>query len=559
MFSRKFLKLLNEEILMKKTLTYLLVVVALVALASTASAVTCTIDQHPAATLLVPYFQVHLLPDGTVDNTSTRTDTLITVVNASSQATLAHVDVWNRRSVHVLDFMIALTAFDEVSFSMADVLTGHLPSTPDAHSLTAVPLSGAESGGQDVCQRSAEGTDVYPDPDGFLRFIPTIPANPQDNTQATTQYASPAFGTDFAVLLADALDYDASEDCPLPTDTGDGDITGSSVSGNGNLSGYVTIDMANYCSLSNPSDITPGGIALYWQDDAAGWENNLWGDYIIVSNSGIPTLGAPTVQIEAALDTVAIFGDGTTVPMLNGSHFEPFNQSTTANGDVTRTFYARYWEDPDTGNFGDNGTMANGVGTTSEIHYMTLVFPFVGATNGDNREPLGLRYGARYLNAGGYSSAFRVWRSSQNPDDGSELPDLTGSTCSASERNVLATIYDTDENTTLVNGCPSPCPQTHVNFPYETQRVNAGSVVNLTQNGWIYINFLGAETDGGEEDNDLDQAWIDYEMSAGLAFVNASVSAVQLDPSSCNVVGLGDVTTEDPFPEYAWPVGLGHP
>ncbi len=85
---------------MKKTLTYLLVVVALVAVASSAMAVTCTIDQRPAATLLVPYFQVHLNADGSVDTSSTRTDTLITVVNASSAPTLAHVVMWNRRSVH---------------------------------------------------------------------------------------------------------------------------------------------------------------------------------------------------------------------------------------------------------------------------------------------------------------------------------------------------------------------------------------------------------------------------------------------------------------------------
>ncbi len=71
-----------------------------------------------------------------------------------------------------------------------------------------------------------------------------------------------------------------------PTDSGDGSITGSAVVGNGNLSGYVTIDMANFCTLSNPSS------ADYWDQDAAGWENNLFGDYIIVSNSGIPTLGA---------------------------------------------------------------------------------------------------------------------------------------------------------------------------------------------------------------------------------------------------------------------------
>lgn len=534
---------------MKKILTFVLVVLAFMALASTVSAATCTVDQRPAATLLVPYFQVHFNADGSVDSSSSGSDTLVTVVNASSQATLAHVVVWNRRSVHLLDFNIALTGFDEVAFSMAQVLTGHLPSTPEDGTVDS-GQSGSDFAGEDVCQRNPSAK-VFPNFDGFLRFRPTSTPTTQDNAQATTQYSDPAFGSDFAALLADALDYDDSEDCPLPTDSGDGDITGSSVAGNGNISGYVTIDMVNYCNLSDPSD------ANYWNDDAAGWENNLWGDYIIVNNSGIPTLGAPTVAVEAALETVGVFSDGDTFPQINN---EPFNRSLFQDEDNVRTFYARYWEDSDTGNYGDSGSTSNGSGSTSENHYLAITFPFaIDDTFGDEREPLGLRYGARYLNDGGLSSAFRVWRASLDPTgDDDDLPDLTGNSCTTTEKNVFATIYDTDENTIVINGCPSPCPQTHINFPYETQRVDAGSVINLTQSGWIYINFLGNEDDSNvDPDSDFDQAWIDYEMSAGAAFINASVPGVQLDTSNCNVVGLTDTSSFDHFPEYAWPAGLG--
>jgi hypothetical protein len=41
---------------MKKTLMTCLAIAALFAVAGSASAITCTIDQRPAATLLVPYF-----------------------------------------------------------------------------------------------------------------------------------------------------------------------------------------------------------------------------------------------------------------------------------------------------------------------------------------------------------------------------------------------------------------------------------------------------------------------------------------------------------------------
>ena len=47
---------------MKKTLFTCLAVLAVFAIASSAAAVTCTIDQRPGATLLVPYFQVSYGP-----------------------------------------------------------------------------------------------------------------------------------------------------------------------------------------------------------------------------------------------------------------------------------------------------------------------------------------------------------------------------------------------------------------------------------------------------------------------------------------------------------------
>jgi hypothetical protein len=542
---------LNEEILVKKTLTYLLAVLALVAVASSAMAVTCTIDQRPAATLLVPYFQVHLNPDGSVDTSATRTDTLITVVNASSAATLAHVVIWNRRSVPLLDFNIALTGYDIVGWSMEDVLTGTIPSTPDNGSFE----------GKDVCQRNpkaqAYSTDG-PDSDGsFLRFRPSNDTTGQDNNQATTQYSSPAFGADFAADLADALDYDSNWDCDGDGDDGsapDGDITGSSVAGNGNLSGYVTIDMANFCSLSNPS------VGAYWDQDAAGWENNLFGDYIIVTNSGIPTLGASTVQIEAALDTVItadnFFGSSTSSPTSSFIPFgaQPFNDPPFENRIPTpvRTFYARYWEDTSAFNFADTGVINNG----DEGVYMAAVFPFVTDTFGDNREPLGVRYGVRYLNSGGLTSNLRVWRASAD-----DLTDLTGHSCSAKEAAILATVFDSDEGTQQINGCPSPCPKTSLNFPYETQRTGVDQIGALAVNGWAYLNFLGAESNVSS-DKDLDQAWVDYEMSSGVAFVNASIPGTQLDPSTCHPEGLDDLFflgDEQIFAGfYPWPVGLGH-
>ena len=321
--------------------------------------------------------------------------------------------------------------------------------------------------------------------------------------------------------------------------------------------------MANFCSLSNPS------VGAYWDQDAAGWENNLFGDYIIVTNSGIPTLGASTVQIEAELEAVVtadnFFGSSTVEsptknqPILANptSSFIPFNVQLfnwpSFENPLTppiRTFYARYWEDTTGYNFADTGVINNG----DEGVYMAAVFPKVFETFGDQREPLGVRYGVRYLNSGGLTSNLRVWRASAD-----DLSDLAGHSCTAKEAAILATVFDSDEGTQQINGCPSPCPKTSLNFPYETQRTGVDQIGALAVNGWAYMNFLGAESNV-TSDKDLDQAWVDYEMSSGVAFVNASVPGTQLDPSTCYPEGITDLVTDETqaFGFYPWPVGLGH-
>ena len=125
---------------MKKTLMTCLAIAALFAVAGSASAITCTIDQHPAATLLVPYFEATFAPDGTPVGTGPDArDTLVTICNASSAPMIAHVNVFNERTELVLDFNIALTGFDCQSMSMAAVLQGNLPATPvtTAHAASA--------------------------------------------------------------------------------------------------------------------------------------------------------------------------------------------------------------------------------------------------------------------------------------------------------------------------------------------------------------------------------------------------------------------------------------
>jgi hypothetical protein len=68
---------------MKKTLLACLVVAAVLAIATPAFAITCTVDQRPAATLLVPYFQVSYGPLGElISGGPLARDTIVTIATA---------------------------------------------------------------------------------------------------------------------------------------------------------------------------------------------------------------------------------------------------------------------------------------------------------------------------------------------------------------------------------------------------------------------------------------------------------------------------------------------
>ena len=461
---------------MKKVLVTLVAVATLAAFAGTASAVTCTIDHKPAATLLLPYFQTNVSnTGGTIAPTAFGAgfggDTLVTVVNASAAPTLAHVVVWNRRSFPVLDFNIGLTGFDVISWSMGGVLTGTLPSNPKL------------------------GTDNACGDSDFFRFTPSFFPTSND-PGASTNYNTPAFPQSFATALAAELD--GSDDC-----LAGGIPPNFDANGNDQLIGYVTIDMVNYCTFANPSDAT------YWQDVAAGFENSLWGDYTIQSEGTTPTYGSPLVALEA---------DITPRTGLN------YGTDGAGEGEPLRTFYARYWED-------DSGAVLIGAvpggynGGQTYFNSIGLFSPIVG----DMREPLGVNYGARYINAAAGDSTFlRAWRASAD-----DLTNLGGSDCTAEEPNVFTIIWDEDETPAEQTGCQvSPCPPGQTfNIPLETQRVSitdfAGS--NASSAGWIYIDF-GVSNNGATV---LDQAWLAYDFSVPGAFANAGIDGVSLDANTC--------------------------
>jgi hypothetical protein len=445
---------------MKKTLLTCLAIAAVLAIAMPAGAVTCTVDQRPAATLLVPYFQVSYNPGGDLNPTGPLArDTIVTIANASSAPMIAHVNVFTRESALVLDFNIALTGWDVQAMRMSDVLSGILPASGDTI-------------GFDVCQRA--GGSVYPAPDGFLRVTPLAPATPTDNILATTDYPVPAFGPGFG--LVDNLRTNCDGDLDL------------------NAIGYIVIDHANYCNLSNPSD------SAYYTNDAIGMENNLWGEIIFTSGEGIPTYAMSTVNIEAD-DEFGVVAQGTGIPV--------------------RTFYALYWNNGINGGDFPPGSCPN-CGSGDPDTDLLISAPWdIGY--GDQREPLGLKYAARWFDLGlSITSNFRVWRSS-----------ITGGDCVFNEPTVTLTFFDEDENTVTQGVCPSPCTQPTFNFPLETQQRNITDFSHPAgAAGWVNMSFFNAS--GGDV---WDQAWVDYSFEGAIALETILVPGTQLDPSTCNPLG----------------------
>ncbi len=107
---------------MKRNLAFGLALAGLLGMAGQASAVIGTIDNVPAATLLLPYFEV-AVNDGGIN-------TLFSINNASATAILAHVTVWSDQSIPVLDFDVYLTGFDVQTINLNEVLVwGKLPVT----------------------------------------------------------------------------------------------------------------------------------------------------------------------------------------------------------------------------------------------------------------------------------------------------------------------------------------------------------------------------------------------------------------------------------------------
>src|SRR4029453_6556909 len=214
---------------------FLLGLIGLLASSGAAMAVIGTIDAVPAATLLLPYFEV--------DTTSPAgVTTLFSINNASATAVLAHVTVWSDQSVPVLDFDVYLTGYDVQTINMRDILVdGNLPVTASA---------GQDTAGDTISPKGPVSQDIN------FASCSTFP------------YTTPRLSVPFRAHLNAWLQGNQSP--------ATGNCAGSKTQ-DGTLRGYVTVDTVNACNLFFPSD-----WAFY--APFVTFQNVLWGDFFIVNS-----------------------------------------------------------------------------------------------------------------------------------------------------------------------------------------------------------------------------------------------------------------------------------
>ncbi len=468
-----------------KRLALVLTLLCLLALGGQAFAELCTIDAVPAATLLVPYFEVDLEAAPGLG-----VDTLFSINNASAAPGIAHVSIWSDWSQPVLDFDVFLTGYDIQSVSLYQVLVaGNLPVTADEQS-----DQGQDGGRVDDPTSTCDGT-----------VDSCSPHHGQDGWDGSFD------GSGIAVLgVADCIDIFPFFVNPLLTPTRLAEIqaklTGQAIDGScfgadhgdSIARGYITIDNANACSLIFPND--PGYFSDGVDPGVASNINQLWGDWFIVDPVNNFAQGDNLVHVEADDDF-----DG---------------------GETGYTFYRRYTA------FNGSADNREPLGTTWATRYLngvpfdvTSLIVWRDATIND------IDAGGHICGAAGEGGVGPAW----HPMNETQV-------IAFDEQENWEELCDPffGDSGPPISPPEDPDFGDPVCFPLETQRVTLGTG-NLEMSysfGWLYLNLnVGLDDGSGADDLDpgtdgtLAQSYVAANHSA-LGLFSVGLSAIELT-SAC--------------------------
>jgi hypothetical protein len=419
---------------------------------------TCDIGVAPAATLLVPYFEVDF------SSASATRNTLFTIVNTSRQPQIAHIVLWTDWSFAALDFNIFLTGYDVQSISMRDIFGTGVIAPSGASSGTSISGSVNGPGTATTPTLATERTNNINNGAPGAAMLNNVPA-PGDATGGNPNFL--ALAATNCVGLPGAIPSALLADLRQVFTTG---VAGS-VIGAGctvrlggthtNAIGYITIDVASNCSTNLPGP-------AYFTTDVL-FDNVLIGDYEDLFGAGASngSGGAPMVHIRA-------------IPEGGPSGSNPIAAGGTAPTNLPFTFYDRY----------------TGSGTQ------------VGRAI-DRRQPLPSTFAARWIQGGtgALNTNFRIWREG--------IGSLTGSstTCTATAPSIppsnsaLAITdevrFDEHENAVGVT-IPAPISPSVPGAPVLPEASNTATSTSLPfppavpgsadVGGWMYLNLSNGGT-----------------------------------------------------------------
>ncbi len=291
----------------------------------------CDIAVTPAATLLLPYFEVDVnAPVGTGETT------LFTVTNTSRYPQIGRVTLWTDQAFPVLTFHLFLTGYDVQSINMFDVV-----------------VRGIVAHGAGV--HTAQGSPVNT-PGGALPFDNA--ANP--NFVAEGELSASFTCAGLPVVLPDSMREANRRALTIGRGTCPSAIQ---IGGNhpGRAIGYATIDVVSHCSPHFSSGVQQG----YFAGATAPllFDNVLLGDYQHVgpkhdafASTTHDALGNPMVHIRAVPEGgLSGAGGGEVVPTnLPFTFYDRYTPPTMRTADrrqpLPSTWVARFIEGG-TGNF----------------------------------------------------------------------------------------------------------------------------------------------------------------------------------------------------------------
>jgi hypothetical protein len=271
---------------------------------------TCDIKVGPAATLLLPYFEVDLQNSG-------EQTTLFTITNVSRYSQIAHVTIWTDWAFPVLTFNIFLAGYDVQSINLRDILVSGI-----------------------VASAVGTGPTTVKSPLGALTSPPNGPGYTNPNFKAAIEcdvlpgvLPQTLVAAVRTALTTGLYNPGASAACP------------NQVGGkHANAIGYATIDVVGSCTNRLPSD------PLYYTADLL-YDNVLIGDYQQIgprpegtSAASFDAGGNPMVHIRAVPEGGAAGSNvATELPYTFYDRYTPAtNRLQDRRQLLPSTFAARY-------------------------------------------------------------------------------------------------------------------------------------------------------------------------------------------------------------------------